>query len=186
MPRTFLIPQFFSGAVDEHDHEREVTRWKAVSHTEEPEKRPSSKRKNNASEDRPVAAKEEDNPHASSGDGDDAEVAESISHEDLPHEQEVGTTGKAAHGGKAATTHQSQSRSTKVRKPDPFGKQRRDFEMKQQAQIDLEKQRKEQKKKLRVDRYNRFKKKTMHMQRTPKGQLIMKNVLASLMAKYEK
>lgn len=80
----------------------------------------------------------------------------------------------------------SQTKPQKQRKPDPFAKEKQSFEAKQQAEQQRLQEQKEREKKLRADRAKRMAKKSKHTARTPRGQPIMKNVLANIMSKLEK
>lgn len=91
-----------------------------------------------------------------------------------------------ATGGQKARPHDGAEKDKKYRKPDPFAKQREEFEARKQAELQRELDKKERSKKLRIDRSRRFAKKAKHMERTPKGQPIMRNVLAQIMSKFDK
>lgn len=101
-----------------------------------------------------------------------------------------GTTGRQhwppAGGRQKARPHGVAEKDKKHRKPDPFAKQREEFEARKQAELQRELDKKERSKKLRIDRSRRFAKKAKHMERTPKGQPIMRNVLAQIMSKFDK
>lgn len=182
----------------EEDQQRELTRFKAIPNAEKAD----SSKKRGADDERlssEASIEEHDESQSVESHSDSRSESRSMAVQAVKKETKKKSSKRKEEEEEEDSSEDDDEKEEKVakrqpaaaaaagkqHKPNPFAKQLRELEARRQAELEQEQALKERKKKLREDRNRRFAKKAKRMQRTPRGQPIMRNVLANLMSKLE-